>query len=336
VASVDRALAERWAQVALANVARPYPCKLDQLLQAEEDLLPPATLHPAFWGSYDWHSCVHMHWTLARLLRRFPQHRFAAATLRHFSDRLTAPNVAGELLTITRAGHASFERPYGWGWLLKLATELELLAAEQPAATDHARAVAPLAQCIADRFIDYLPRVDYPTRAGTHGNSAFALLLALDYAEVAQHRRLATVVAERAERWFGRDARYPAALEPSGEDFLSPGLVEAVLMRRTVDGCAYADWWTQFEPDRGALATWLAPARISDPHDPKIVHLHGLNLSRAWCWRKLLPDLVPAQVPVVQAAIAAHLAASLPAATDSDYVGTHWLASFALLALDDA
>jgi hypothetical protein len=336
MASIDLVLAERWAQVALANVARPYPCKLDHLLRADDDLLPPATLHPAFWGSYDWHSCVHMHWTLARLLRRYPRHRFAAATLSHFSERLTASNVAGELRTITRDGHSSFERPYGWGWLLKLAAELELLAAELPTAADYARAVAPLARCLADRFIDYLPRVDYPTRAGTHGNSAFALLMALDYAEVAQHRSLASLAAARAAHWFGRDARYPAELEPSGEDFLSPGLVEAALMRRTVDGCSYADWWVQFEPGRDALATWLTPARISDPHDPKIVHLHGLNLSRAWCWRKLLPDLAPSLLPMAQAAIDAHLAASLPVATDGDYVGTHWLASFALLALDDA
>ena len=334
--TLDLSTAERWARVALSNVGQPYPYKLDQLLSADGDAAVPREIHPAFWGSYDWHSCVHMHWTLTRLLRRFPAHRFAPATLHHLAERLTAANVAGELRSLRRPGHASFERPYGWGWLLKLAAEMQRLAHEQPEAGACRDALAPLAQAIADRLVDYLPRVEYPTRSGAHGNTAFALLLALDYAQTVQHRALLALISQRAERWFGRDRRYPADYEPNGDDFLSPGLVEAALVRRAVDGCSFADWWIQFEPDARALATWFTPARVSDPLDPKIVHLHGLNLSRAWCWRQLLPELGPVLAEPVARAIDAHLAASLPAAVEGDYVGTHWLASFALLALDDA
>jgi hypothetical protein len=331
-----RDLAERWSALALANMAQRYPYKLDQMLHTDGDVVPPHAIHPAFWGSYDWHSCVHMHWTLARLLRRFPAHHLATQARAHFEDRLTADAIAGEVRALQRPGHASFERPYGWGWLLKLAAELDILAGERDELAAVSRAVAPLAQAIADRLLDYLPRVDYPTRAGTHASTAFALLLALDYAHLHQHRALIVLIGRCAERWFGRDRRYPAAYEPGGEDFLSPGLVEAALVRRAVDGCSFADWWTQFEPDRDGLAAWLAPAQVSDPRDPKIVHLHGLNLSRVWCWRQLLPDLPTALAAPVGRAIDAHLAASLPAATAGDYVGTHWLASFAVLALDGA
>jgi len=334
--ALDEALAGRWGELALGNVAQPYPYKLDQLLRTDAEVLPPRTIHPAFWGSYDWHSCVHMHWTLVRLLRRCPDHRFAAETVRHLSERLTPENVEGELRSLARPGHASFERPYGWGWLLKLAAELHSLASERSDVAGPARALAPLAQAVADRWLDYLPRVDYPTRAGTHASTAFALALTLDYAQAVQHRALVALIGQRAERWFGRDRRYPADYEPGGEDFLSPGLVEAVLVRRAVDGCSFADWWAQFEPAPAALATWLAPVQVSDPSDPKIVHLHGLNLSRAWCWRQLLPELPASLAGPVERTIEAHLAASLPASIDGEYVGTHWLASFALLAIDGA
>lgn len=173
-------------------------------------------------------------------------------------------------------------------------------------------------------------------RAGTHGNSAFALLLALDYADAIQHRALVGAVGERAQQWFGRDRRYPAEYEPSGDDFLPAGLVEARLMQRVLDGCDFADWWQAFAPAATGLARWLAPVAVSDAADPKIVHLHGLNLARAWCWRGLRPALPSELHAGAEAAIAAHLARSLPAAVAGHYSGTHWLASFALLALDDA
>jgi hypothetical protein len=332
---VDAALAARWAQVALNNVTTEYPYKLDQLLHADGDAQPPRSIHPLFWGSYDWHSCVHMHWTLARLARRLPRHALAAQTQRHFAERCTPTAAAAEINAFERPGHASFERPYGWGWLLALAAELDRLAHEQPEFADGSAGIAPLAQYIAQRFVDYLPRVDYPTRAGMHGNTAFAASLALDWAQHAQHRALAGQIAECARRWFGGDRRYPVDYEPGGEDFLSPGLTEAVLMQRILSGCDFGDWLTQFAPSPAALATWLTPAAISDAADPKIVHLHGLNLSRVWCWRQLLPALEPELAAAVRRAIDSHLAVSLPAALAGDYVGTHWLATFALLAVDD-
>ncbi|HYM47283.1 MAG TPA: DUF2891 domain-containing protein [Burkholderiaceae bacterium] len=332
---LDVHLAETFARTALANVATEYPYKLDQVLDGDADVRAPRTLHPAFYGSYDWHSCVHMHWSVARLLRLYPDHAHADATRRQFEQRVTADNIAGELATLGGPHRASFERPYGWGWLLKLAAELHLLAADQPAAGAWRDAVAPLAQAFADRFIDFLPRATYPTRAGAHANSAFALLLALDYCEALQHRALHRSITERANLWFGRDRRYPAQYEPSGDDFLSGGLVEAALMRRVVDGCSFADWWSEFQPARDALIAWLQPVKISDARDAKIVHLHGLNLSRAWCWQQLLPELDDELKPAVETSIAAHLAASLLVASHGDYVGTHWLASFALLALTE-
>jgi hypothetical protein len=328
-------LAATLAQTALANVVTEYPYKLDQLLAGSEDLASPRELHPVFWGSYDWHSCVHMHWTLVRLLRRFPDHELAGATRAHLQDRFTPDAIAGELATLREPHRQTFERPYGWGWLLKLAGELEALAQEQSSTSAWRDAMRPLATDFADRFLAYLPRADYPARGGAHGNSAFALLLALAWCDTVQHRALRQVIAERANRWFGRDRRYPAAYEPSGEDFLSAGLVEAALMRRVVDGCSFADWWALFLPPDDALTAWLAPVPVSDPTDPRIVHLHGVNLTRAWCWSLLRPELSPELREPVERAIAAHLEASAPAATSGDYVGTHWLGSFALLALDD-
>ncbi len=332
---LDNELAASFARIALANVWTEYPYKLDQVLSSDTDVQPPRTLHPAFSASYDWHSCVHMHWTLARLLRLHPNHALADATRKHFDQRMTTGNIAGEVATLGQPLRASFERPYGWGWVLKLAAELHLLAASQKHAAAWRDSLEPLAQAFADRFVAFLPRAAYPNRAGVHGNSAFALLLALDNCAAAGHPTLQRLIIERAQQWFGRDCRYPADYEPSGDDFLSGGLIEAALMRRVLDASSFTDWWAQFRPSQDALAVWLQPVAVSDASDPKIVHLHGLNLSRAWCWRRLLPELDRDSKTAVATAIEAHLAASLRAASQGDYVGTHWLASFALLALTE-
>ncbi len=332
---IDADFAAAISRTALRNVSTEYPYKLDQVLGGDDAVRLPRALHPLFHGSYDWHSCVHMHWTLARLLRLFPEHSHAEATRRHFEERLTAANVHGELATLAGPHYSSFERPYGWAWLLKLVAELHLPLADGGSAARWSGTLAPMAHAFADRFVEFLPRATYPTRAGTHGNSAFACLLALDYCEAVQHRALHRLISERANLWFGRDRHYPAEYEPSGDDFLSSGLVEAALMRRVVDGCSFADWWRQFQPKRDALNGWLQPASVSDASDPKIVHLHGLNLSRAWCWQQLLPELDIELRVLAEESVARHLAISLPAATQGAYVGTHWLASFALLALTE-
>jgi hypothetical protein len=328
-------LAQRLAAVALRNVRTEYPWHLAHVVRADADVRAPRDLFPLFWGSYDWHSCVHMHWTLARSLRVASHAIDAAATGAHFGGRFTQQAAAQELAYLSAPGRASFERPYGWGWLLRLAAELEELARRIPAARSWADAIAPLAEHVAQQFIDFLARADYPVRAGSHGNSAFALVLAQDYARVRGHRALAHAIGARALRWFGADRRYPADYEPSGDDFLSPGLCEALLMQRALPDCDFADWWHAFAPAPAALAAWLLPVAVSDAADPKIVHLHGLNLSRAWCWRLLRPHVPSDLEAAVVAAIDAHLGASLSATASGDYVGTHWLASFALLALTD-
>ncbi len=323
---------EAFAATALANVGRDYPFHLQHLAQADADLRPPRALHPLFHGAYDWHSCVHMHWALARCLRLRPHGAFAAAAAAHFDARFTSQGVAGECAYFAAAGRALFERPYGWAWLLQLAAELDALAGLQSAAARWREALAPLAALLAERFVAWLPRADFPVRAGTHGNTAFALTLALNHARRFGLPALQGAIMERARRWYGADRSYPAGYEPGGEDFLSGGLCEALLMARVLPPADWPRWWSAFAPDEAALRTWLAPVRVADPADAKIVHLHGLNLSRAWCWRQLLPSLPPPLRDAASAAADAHLRASLAAAVDGDYVGTHWLASFALLA----
>jgi Protein of unknown function (DUF2891) len=324
-------LLDALARCALGNLAREYPFHLSHLAENETQLAPPRQLHPVFFGSYDWHSSVHMHWTLVRLLRLDPGGDAAQAICAHFDARLTATAVTGECDYFSQPGRVTFERPYGWGWLLHLAAELRLLAEQQPQAARWAEALEPLAALITRRFCAWLPRADYPVRAGTHGNSAFALVLARRSAERRGDSELLDAIDAAARRWFLADRDYPADYEPGGEDFLSPGLCEALLMARCLAAQDWASWWTGFVPRH--IDRWLTPAVVADASDAKIVHLHGLNLSRAWCWRCLLPLLAPELRQQSEAAVASHLAASLPAATTGEYVGTHWLASFALLAL---
>lgn len=327
--------ASSFAALALSNVKREYPAKLDHVLCDESDLCGPRRLHPSFYGSYDWHSSVHMHWLLARLLHLFPSipegDRIAATFDEHFS----VENVKAELSYLSRPSSKPFERTYGWAWLLKLQAELVALQGNHPDAVRWSTALQPLAETFTQRYLEFLPQAEFPVRAGTHANSAFGLLFALDYAESLQHRALRKLIATKAHRWFGRDRCYPASYEPGGDDFLSGGLTEAVLMRRLTDGCSYADWWQLFCPTPQELQVWLTPVAVSDRSDPKLAHLDGLNLSRAWCWRALLPDLPAALRPPVSSAIEAHLAASMPHATIGHYAGTHWLASFAMLALTE-
>jgi hypothetical protein len=323
-------IAARLAQVALANVGNEYPFNLLTLLHSDADARVPRELHPVFHGSFDWHSCVHMHWTLARCLRRFPALGEAPAIRAHVDARLTPERVAGEIAFLQTPGRGTWQRPYGWGWVLALQTELAKAA-------DAARwhdALAPLAGLMAQRFIDWLPRQDYPIRGGAHFNSAFGLIHALRYAASHSHAQLDAAIRAKARVWFGRDRRYPADYEPSGDDFLSGGLCEAVLMSNVLPQDEFAKWWQVFRPAELAIARWHAPVAISDARDGKITHLNGLNLSRAWCWRTLSPHLPQAEQAQLEAVIGAHLAASLAAATTGDYAGTHWLATFALLALD--
>ena len=338
---LDEALASRFARVALANVVAEFPNKLDHLMNTAAEVERPSALHPAFYGSYDWHSSVHMHWTLVTLLMRFPQLPGADSIAARLDAHFTDENIAVECAYLDRPGARAFERPYGWAWLLKLSAALHAGAPGDAGAARWRDCLQPLADAFVARFLDYLPRADFPSRAGMHGNSAFALMLALDYAEIAGARPLRDAIVAKTLHWFADDRDYPIAYEISSEDFLSSGLVEAALMRRVLTigdseaaaGARFIAWWEGFSPPSQSLARWMTPVRVADRSDPRIAHLDGLNLSRAWCWSLLLAAMPESARPDIERAIDDHLAASLPNAAQGEYVGTHWLASFAVLAL---
>lgn len=318
-------LADRLAGLALGHVTREYPNKLDHVLTGPTDLLGPRDLHPVFYGSFDWHSCVHAYWMLAHLYRRFPGMTQAGAIRALFDAHLTPTLVAAECAYLARPSARGFERPYGWAWLLYLAAELA--RHDTPEGRGWSAALAPLAALFADRFRDFLPRATYPVRSGAHGNTAFALLLASDYPDVA----LKDLLRQTALRWYADD-RDCQAWEPEGDAFLSPTLVEAACMSAMVSEEAFGVWFAGFLPrlDGGEPATLFQPATVSDRSDGKIVHLDGLNLSRAWCWRLVQPWC--ADLGRIEAIAQTHIDASLPHLGD-DYMGEHWLASFAVLAL---
>ncbi len=319
-------LADRFAAVGLTHVTREYPNKLDHVLTGSGDVLGPRDLHPVFYGSFDWHSCVHGYWMLARLYRRFPAIGQAPAIKVLFDSHLVASRIAGECAYLERASALGFERPYGWAWLLKLASELSLHTT--PEGRRWSDALKPLADIFVARFTGFLPRADYPVRTGVHSNTAFAIRLALDYAD--QPLRLALI--DTAQRWYAHD-RDCQAWEPSGDAFLSPALIEAECMRAALPEPDFRRWFAGFLPRLGECqpADLFSPVMVSDRSDGKIAHLDGLNLSRAWCWRALA-DYTPDPEHIRQTA-QAHIDASL-AHVAGDYMGAHWLASFAVLALD--
>ena len=320
--------ADRFAAIALGHVTREYPHKLDQVLEGPEDLLGPRALHPIFFGSFDWHSCVHGYWLLLRALRLHPDME-AAGRVRALLDEMLAPaNVAGELAYLDRAYTGGFERPYGWAWLLALHAEAQRHEAAW------ADALAPLAEAFAERFKAYLPKLTYPIRVGTHFNTAFAMILALGWAEANDPDELLELIHHRAADYF-RDDRDCQAWEPGGDEFLSPALVEALLMSRVWAPGPFAGWLAAFLPRlrEREPQSLFAPAFVSDRSDGKIAHLDGLNLSRAWCWRGLADALDPALAALARESADVHLEASLPHVA-GDYMGEHWLATFALLALE--
>jgi len=290
-----------------------------------------------FHGSFDWHSCVHMHWLLARILRKFPDLSACASIEALFDRNLAREAIAVELAYASRPSSAAFERPYGWAWLLKLATELQLLGAR---GSRWSTALQPLAALFAARFIDFLARMRYPVRHGVHSNSAFALALAIDHARHAGDRALEAACVAKTRAFFADDRDLPAQWEPSGVDFLSPVLMEASLMRRVVDGAAFDDWLRAALPGfaSAAPATLFAPVTVSERTDGQLVHLDGLNLSRAWCFREIAATLAAddARTTVARRSADAHLAAGWVGIASDNFAGAHWLASFAALALDAA
>ncbi|MGE0740067.1 MAG: DUF2891 domain-containing protein [Hyphomonadaceae bacterium] len=327
--TLTRDIAEKFASLALAHVSREYPNKLDHVMGGAGDVLGPRALHPIFFGSYDWHSCVHGYWLLARVLRRFPDLKCARDIAALFDERITPANVAAECAYLDRPEARAFERPYGWSWLLALQAELDQHKGSAAAT------LRPLAEAFADRFRAFLPLCDYPIRTGVHSSMAFALRLAADYAEP-NDGALFALMRDKVVAWFGAD-RGAQAWEPSQDDFLSPTLMEAECVRRFLAPSAFRAWFSDFLPvaAQGEPASLFAPARVSDRTDGKIAHLDGLNFSRAWCWRATASALAPGDplAARARAAAQAHIAASLPHVA-GDYMGEHWLATFALLALE--
>lgn len=325
--------ASKFARLALRHVVREYPNKLDHVLNGPLDLKGPRELHPIFFGSFDWHSCVHGYWLLATVLRLFPEILEGPEIRKLFDAQLVPVKAGAELEYLDQPLRGTFERPYGWAWLLMLAAELRRHENDQ--ATRWSEALAPLAGAFADRFLVFFPKATYPTRVGTHFNSSFAIVLALEYADVTDNHALRDLLVQKSGDWFSGDLDCQA-WEPGGDDFLSPALMEAECMRRVLDVNEFSIWLDRFLPRLSTRepATLFKPALVSDRSDGKIAHLDGLNLSRAWCWRSIAASwpATDRRRSIALEAAEVHLAASLPHVA-GDYMGEHWLATFALLAL---
>ena len=322
--------ASHFARIALDCIHKEYPNKLNQVLPSAEFLKPPRDLHPAFYGCFDWHSSVHGHWMLTRLLALFPDLPERDEIVAGLRRSLTAENVQGEVAYFAHES-GSWERTYGWAWLLQLAMELD--GWDDPLGQELAANLAPLTALIRDRYIEFLPRQDYPIRTGVHPNTAFGLSFALDYAHAARDTVLADAIVSAARRYYAGDSACPLSWEPGGEDFLSPCLAEAALMARVLPIREYRAWLADFLPGLEVPGA-LVPARVSDRSDGKIVHLDGLNLSRAWDLYIIAGAIDDrTRAPRLRELAREHLSASLPHVASEHYEGSHWLASFAVYAL---
>jgi len=335
---VDPALAERFARLALACVHQEYPNKIAHVMSSDADARPPRELTPAFYGCYDWHSCVHGHWLLARVARLLPQAPFAADARAALARSLTPENVAGEVLYLEGKGRVSFERPYGLAWLVQLGAELREWGS--PEARAWSGALSPLEKAAAAKIAEWLPKLTRPIRIGEHSQTAFSLGLVLDWARVSRDAPTEALVASRSRDFYGRDRDCPLAYEPSGEDFLSPCLGEADLMRRVLAPADFARWLTTFLPGlpEDGSSGWLEPGVVTDPSDPKLAHLDGLNLSRAWMLEGIAAGLPPGdrRIAALRAAAGVHRDKGLAAVTGEHYEGGHWLGTFAVYLVTDA
>jgi hypothetical protein len=330
--SFDAAAAGRFADLALKCVHQEYPNKIAHTLASDADVHPPRELFPAFHGCYDWHSSVHGHWLLARLVRHFPDAPFVPAARSALARSLTTQNIAAETAYLQRAGRASFERPYGLAWLLQLSAELR--GWNDPQAQAWARNLAPLESEAAARIKRWLPDLTYPIRVGEHDQTAFAFGLIWDWAGVAGDQEMRRLLGDAAQRFYAADRNCPLNYEPSGQDFLSPCLAEADFMRRVLDPANYSSWLAAFLPviPKHGRANWLTPAIVTNRSDPKLAHLDGLNLSRAWMLEGIARGLPPKdrRVAALRATAKLHRDAALPQVTGEHYEGGHWLGTFAV------
>ena len=336
--ALDPQIAGRFARLALDCVHREYPNKIAHVLNGPDDARPPRDLTPAFFGCFDWHSAVHGHWLLARLVRLAGQGDFASEARRALDRSLTVEHIAAEVAYLEEPGRTTFERPYGLAWLLQLAAELREWSEESgdEEATRWVLALEPLEALAARRFTDWLPDLSYPIRTGEHSQTAFAFGLVLDWARTTNQRSLEGLLLSRIEDYYAGDRGCSLAYEPSGQDFLSPCLAEADLMRRIRTREAFAAWLDRFLPDTARAGErsaehWLTPVVVTDPTDGKLAHLDGLNLSRAWMLDGIASGL-PAGDPRVEALRSTarrHAESGLESVAGEHYEGGHWLASFA-------
>jgi Protein of unknown function (DUF2891) len=332
VPEFDVRAAERFAHLALDCVHKEYPNKIAHVLNGDEDVAPPRKLTPAFYGCFDWHSSVHGHWMLVRLARTFPSAGFAAPAKAAVKQSLTAENIAAEVAYLKGKGRAGFERPYGLAWLMQLGQELREW--DDPEAKQMAATLKPLEDAAKERLADWLPKLTNPIRIGEHNQTAFSFGLLLDAARSSGDNQFEALLLRKTREFYEADRNCPLKYEPSGEDFLSPCMAEADVMRRVLPPQEFSRWLSTFLPQisRDGTADWLKPAVSMDPSDPKLAHLDGLNLSRAWMLEGIASAL-PAgdkRLPALRAAAEAHRAKGLAAVTGEHYEGGHWLGSFAV------
>jgi hypothetical protein len=330
--SFDINAAERFANLALACVHKEYPNHISHTLNSDADVQPPRKLTPAFYGCYDWHSSVHGHWLLVRLVRTFPDAPFVPAAREALRQSLTADNIPQEAAYLRGEGRASFERPYGLAWLLQLVAELREW--NDPEAREIAANLRPLETVVLERLNHWLPKLSHPVRVGEHDQTAFALGLILDYARAMGDAKFASLLESKARQFYLGDRDCPLAYEPSGEDFLSPCLGEADLMRRVLPSPEFSHWLRTSLPQLSPARkdAWLAPVVSPDPSDPKLAHLDGLNLSRAWMLEGIASGLPKGdkRLAMITATAEEHKRAGLAAVTGEHYEGGHWLGSFAV------
>lgn len=323
---------DRIARIILAAVHREYPNHLTHYLESDADARPPRELTPVFYGSFDWHSAVHGHWSLARLARLFPETAVAAASRSALATSFTREGLAAETAYMGAAGRTGFERPYGLAWLLQLCAELHEW--DDPDAARWRAMLAPLEALAVERLSAWLARLSWPLRNGIHTQTAFSLGLVLDWAREFGAGEMTGLVEERARAWHLADVDAPIAYEPSGHDFLSPALGEADLMRRVLPRPEYAAWLERFLPDLDGAAArrWLTPVTSPDPSDGHLAHLDGLNLSRAWMLEGIASGLEPgdSRVPLLGEMAQRHARAGLEAVTEAHYAGSHWLGTYAV------
>jgi len=324
--------AERLSALPLECMQVEYPNKLNQTIGGNEDLQSPKSLHPAFYGCFDWHSSVHGHWSLVSLLKQFPTMKNSGVIKAKLIENMSAKNIETEITYFNGEYNKSFERTYGWAWLLKLAEELHTW--DDPLARSLELNMKPLTDHVVNAYLDFLPKLNYPIRVGEHTNTAFGLTFAYDYAQAVGDTTLTNLIASRAKDFYYKDADCPITWEPSGFDFLSPCLEEVDIMRRILPRDEFKDWLHKFLPQLKSKDFKLETGRVSDRTDGKLVHLDGVNFSRAWCLYGIA-NAYP-EYEHLKAVANTHINHSLPSIVDDNYEGTHWLGSFAIYALNTA